>query len=190
MILTLIALSSLSFASSEIPADSVSYYYGDVTYSSKSIPQNNLPKATHSLIKRTTSPAHSQIIELLIQPPRKDGANAFQSTTTISRVDSTNTFVATDDLHSFIGKIRFSGWKDWAWTSFKYHLRFTGGYLDGTLLEGKAKIDKNGLHISKKTVGSFGEMDVTEEHRAITAEQYEACKATLLSSHSSTETCE
>ncbi len=167
--------------------DSVAYFFGDVDYYSADGKVHYT--GTHSLIKRTTSPKNSNIIEELIQPTRVEGkAFAFQSTTTITRVDSTKTLIATDDAHSFIGKMKFKG-TDWQWSGWTYSLVLIGGRFDGGKLVGEAKLNEAGLKITKHVFTKDGNSMVIEDLKKISSEEFEACKSILLASTSTTATC-
>lgn len=183
-----------NIASDVTQTDSTAYYYGPVNY----FINGTAHGGTFSLIKRTISPTDFNITEDLIQPPRLDGRTAFHDVTTIIRVDSTSTLIATDSLQSFVGKLTFVG-SDWEWTGWTYQIRGIGGDLSGSTVEGTATLNSSGMNITKisnsqyKTQnGDLATIQVTikEVEKVISQNQYEVCKAKLLATTSSKEDCQ
>lgn len=183
----LLSTQAIAQADPTVSDDQVSYYFGDVQYFSE---DGKIPYGgTHSLIKRTTSPQKLNITEELIQPPRRQGQPAFQTVTTITRVDESNVLVATDDLHSFIGKMTFTG-DNWMWTSWTYSLAFIGGGFSGGKLVGSGTLNSGGMTIEKKFYTQTGVTLVRENLKSISQNQFTACKATLIASQSPAATCD
>ena len=111
-----------------------SYFYGPVNYFAADCKTPH--GGTLSLIKRTISPANSNITEDLMQPPRVDGM------------------------------------------------------LNGSTIEGNATLDASGMTITKISKSQYGVMCIQEAEKAITQDQFEACKTKFQSSTSSKESCQ
>lgn len=144
------------------------YYYGEVSLSSA---DGKIPYGKSvSLIKRTVDPAKEVITEVVLQPPRNTQQKPKDINTTLTRIGSSNVFSATDDEHTFDGKLTFAG-TDWNWENWTYDIKL----LDGSKLNGSGLMDSIGIKTQKTFYKPDGTASVLlkEDLKSINSDEYE-----------------
>lgn len=119
------------------------------------------------VVRRTVSPSEGTISEHVVSPGE-------EHPTTLTRVDDSNVFQATDDGNTFSGTLTFEG-PEWEWTSWTYDISMTDG---SGALRGTGRLEGNVMENEKIFAGPEGDPQarITEHLEQL---DHETCETRL-----------
>jgi hypothetical protein len=170
---------SMTLAPSALAVGLVSYYAGNVTYSSED--GSTSYGGTTSLVKRTVNKGRHEIIEVVLQPPKKIGGLADEFVTHLTQQKKSSTFTAFDEGKTFRGSLTYAG-PDWKWTHWTYAIEMTAnGEPTGEKLTGDGEITPFKLTTSKLLTDANGKPKflVREDLDRVSPVEYEKLKSEM-----------
>ncbi len=163
---------SMTLVPSALAVGLVSYYAGNVTYSSGD--GSTSYGGTTTLVKRTVNKARHEVTEVVLQPDRT-------FVTHLRQQKKTSTFTATDDGKTFRGSLTFAG-PEWKWTQWTYAIETTAnGEATGEKISGEGDISPFKLTTTKLITDATGKptMLVREDLDRVSPPEYEKLKAEM-----------